>query len=76
MTGQTFIVFLREYRLNAAAEALHTTEDTVLNIAERCGFENLSYFNREFKVHFGMTPREYRANHSTQVCGPLIGPAV
>ena len=60
MTGQTFIVFLREYRLNAAAEALHTTEDTVLSIAERCGFENLSYFNREFKAHFGMTPREYR----------------
>ena len=60
MTGQTFIVFLREDRLNAAAEALHTTEDTVLSIAEQCGFENLSYFNREFKAHFGMTPREYR----------------
>ena len=26
MTGQTFIIFLREYRLNAAAEALRTTE--------------------------------------------------
>lgn len=60
MTGQTFIVFLREYRLNAAAEALRSTEDTVLSIAEQCGFENLSYFNREFKAHFGMTPREYR----------------
>ena len=50
MTGQTFIVFLREYRLNAAAEALHTTEDTVLSIAEQCGFENLSYFNRVRQV--------------------------
>ena len=60
MTGQTFIIFLREYRLNAAAEALRTTEDTILNISEQCGFENLSYFNREFKAHFGMTPREYR----------------
>lgn len=60
MTGQTFILFLREYRLNAAAEALHTTDDTVMSIAEQCGFENLSYFNREFKAHFGITPREYR----------------
>ena len=59
MTGQTFIIFLREYRLNAAAEALRTTEDTILSISEQCGFENLSYFNREFKAHFGMTPREY-----------------
>ena len=60
MTGQTFIIFLREYRLNAAAEALRTTEDTILSISEQCGFENLSYFNREFKAHFGMTPWEYR----------------
>ena len=60
MTGQTFIIFLREYRLNAAAEALRTTEDTILSISEQCGFENLPYFNREFKAHFGMTPREYR----------------
>ena len=60
MTGQTFIIFLREYRLNAAAEALRTTEDTILSISEQCGFENLYYFNREFKAHFGMTPREYR----------------
>lgn len=60
MTGQTFIIFLREYRLNAAAEGLRTTEDTILSISEQCGFENLSYFNREFKAHFGMTPREYR----------------
>ena len=35
-------------------------DETVLTIASRCGFENLSYFNRAFKAHFGMTPREYR----------------
>ena len=59
MTGQSFIAFLKEYRLNAA-EALHATDDTVLTIASRCGFENLSYFNRAFKAHFGLTPREHR----------------
>ena len=60
MTGQSFVAFLNEYRLNAAAEALQATDETVLTIASRCGFENLSYFNRTFKAHFGMTPREYR----------------
>ena len=60
MTGQSFIAFLKEYRLNVAAEALHATDDTVLTIASRCGFENLSYFNRAFKAHFGLTPREHR----------------
>ena len=58
--GKTPFAFLNEYRLNAAAEALHATDETVLTIASRCGFENLSYFNRAFKAHFGMTPREYR----------------
>ncbi len=28
------------------AEALQATDETVLTIASRCGFENLSYFNR------------------------------
>ena len=60
MTGQSFVAFLNEYRLNTAAEALRTTDETVLTIASRCGFENLSYFNRAFKAHFGMTPRDYR----------------
>ena len=60
MTGQSFIAFLNEYRLNTAAETLRTTDETVLTIASRCGFENLSYFNRAFKAHFGMTPRDYR----------------
>ena len=55
-----FVARLSETALTAAAEALHTTDETVLTIASRCGFENLSYFNRAFKKHFGMTPREYR----------------
>lgn len=60
MTGQRFTAFLNEYRLNTAAEALRTTEDTILSISEKCGFENLSYFNRVFKTRYLMTPREYR----------------
>ena len=39
------------------AEALRVADAA---IASRCGFETLSYFNRAFKAHFGMTPREYR----------------
>ncbi len=34
--------------------------NTVLTIASRCRFENLSCFNRAFKAHFGLTPREHR----------------
>lgn len=60
MTGQGFTEYLNACRLNAAAEVLRTTDDTVLAVAGQTGFKNLSYFNRAFKDRFGLTPREYR----------------
>ena len=60
MTGTSFAAFLNDRRLAAAAEELRGTDDTVLSIAERSGFENLSNFNRQFKARYGMTPRAYR----------------
>ena len=60
MPGQGFTEYLNEQRLNAAADALRSGSDTVLAIADQCGFENLSYFNRLFKKRYGMPPREYR----------------
>lgn len=60
MTGQSFTGYLNACRLNAAAEALRTTDDTVLAVAARTGFKNLSYFNRAFKDRFGLTPSQYR----------------
>ena len=60
--GMSFVDYLRDYRLTMAARLLLVSEDTVLNIAEEVGFENLSYFNRAFKKKYGVTPREYRNN--------------
>ena len=61
MTGQGFTAYLNDHRLNLAAELLRITDATVLDIAGRVGFDNLSYFNRLFKRRYGMTPREYRS---------------
>ena len=59
-TGFSFNNYLIEYRLNRAAEELRKGEDTIINIANDVGFENLSNFNRLFKKRFLMTPSEYR----------------
>ena len=61
MTGQGFTAYLNDHRLNLAAELLRITDATVLDIAGRVGFDNLSYFNRLFERRYGMTPREYRS---------------
>lgn len=60
--GTSFINYLNEYRLTMAQRLLVSSESSILAIAEECGFENLSYFNRIFKKRYAQTPREYRKN--------------
>lgn len=61
-TGRSFAGYLIEYRLGRAAYALRNSGDTVLDIAQRTGFENLSNFNRLFRKRFEMTPVAFRRN--------------
>lgn len=58
--GTSFIEYLKEYRLTMASRLLTTSESTILDIADEVGFENLSYFNRAFKIKYGMTPSQFR----------------
>lgn len=64
MTGSGFIGYLIEYRLGRAALALRDTDDTILNISEANGFDNLSNFNRLFKKKYGITPSQFRKQTS------------
>lgn len=63
VTGTSFLGYLVEYRLGKAAQALRSGDDTVLEIAEQAGFDNLSNFNRLFKKRFEMTPSQFRGNN-------------
>lgn len=58
--GVSFVTYLNDYRLSMAARMLLSTEESVLEISQQVGFENLSHFNRQFKRKYGKTPREYR----------------
>ncbi len=58
--GESFTSYLSSYRLKIASQLLLSTGDTVLEIAGKTGFGNLSYFNRLFKEKFGVTPTQYR----------------
>jgi AraC-like DNA-binding protein len=59
----SFSQFLIQVRLGRACQLLIETD---VGIAEACyhsGFGNLSNFNRRFKEHFKMSPREWRHQH-------------
>lgn len=55
-----FTEYLNDYRLSMAARLLAASGLSVLEIATRTGFDNLSYFNRLFKRKYRQTPGEYR----------------
>ena len=64
-TGQTFIDMLNEIRLGHASRMLIDTTHTVTEIAYKCGFNNLSNFNRIFKKKKDCTPKEFRQTYTS-----------
>lgn len=59
-TGRTMTAYLNELRVGAAAQLLLDSDESVLEIAFRCGFGNYSNFNRQFKRIKGIGPRTLR----------------
>lgn len=60
--GMSCIQYIIHFRMQEAARALVETSDSVAVIALDSGFDNISYFNMQFRKCFGMTPREFRKN--------------
>ncbi|MBQ6439886.1 MAG: helix-turn-helix transcriptional regulator [Mogibacterium sp.] len=58
--GMSCIQYINHYRIQKAAHALEETTKSVSEIAMIHGFDNISYFNLQFRKTFGMTPREFR----------------
>jgi transcriptional regulator GlxA family with amidase domain len=55
--------FLRKLRLRIASRTMMYTDDSLSEIALKCGFADQSHFSREFRRQFGRTPREYREHY-------------
>lgn len=61
-TGQNFVTYLKELRLNEAKCLLAETDLQVQEIGRRVGYENEKHFMKTFKSECGVTPTEYRKN--------------
>lgn len=60
LVGMAPVEFVRSIRLDKAAHMLKTTSLTAQEIMYSVGFNNKSYFYREFGKKYGMSPKEYR----------------
>ena len=59
-TGSTLIAHLNAVRLQHAMGMLGDAGITVAEVAERCGFKDVTYFCRVFKQQLGVTPSQFR----------------
>jgi len=60
ITGLTPRQLLTKSRIEAAARALSTSDESLSTIAFDCGFYDQAAFSRQFKDATGLTPGEYR----------------
>ncbi len=50
-------------RIDMSKELLESTDNSIMEIAWRCGYQTVSIFNRHFKRLVGNTPTEYARAH-------------
>lgn len=59
ITGLSPMIYIRILRLEQAGRLLLEQELSCGEIASLCGFSDVSYFTKCFKIHFHLTPTEY-----------------
>lgn len=57
--------YLEIVRVNRACLMLKTQNDPIIEIAERCGYSNVSNFNHAFKRVCSISPREFRKQNKS-----------
>ena len=60
ITGTTIFAYLKRYRILKSYEWLRSSDKKIQGICSLCGFNNISYYNREFLKIMRMTPSEYQ----------------
>ena len=63
-TGEKFVDYLNDVRIERSKELLISTDRKMYQIAKAVGYDNVKYFFRIFKKREKMTPEEYRSAHT------------
>ncbi|HEY5587239.1 MAG TPA: response regulator [Ruminiclostridium sp.] len=59
-TGLNFNDYITKLRMNKASELLTNKELKVEDVSIMVGYENVNYFFKKFKDHYGCTPSKFR----------------
>lgn len=58
--GMTFLEYLKKLRIEESCRLLANTDKKIIEIAYLSGYSDIKFFNKIFKKHLGITPREFR----------------
>jgi AraC-like DNA-binding protein len=59
-TKKKFTQFVNEIRIMHSCKLLAETDKTIIEVAFQCGYENTSYFNRQFRIYCNNSPKVFR----------------
>lgn len=59
-TGQNLSKFIKACRMENARDMLEHTYEKIVQISEKVGYPNVSYFCQNFREYFGVSPQKYR----------------
>lgn len=69
-TRKTFSEFVNDLRINYAIKLLQQNHLSVMQVCYESGYNNLSYFNRQFKSLMSISPLQYQKRHRNGVHPP------
>ncbi|MEG2289051.1 MAG: helix-turn-helix domain-containing protein [Clostridium sp.] len=62
-TGYSFTDFLNLIRVEESIKLILDTDMTLSEISEEIGFSHTRYFNKHFKIHYKLTPLQFRKKY-------------
>ena len=62
LTGMTAIEYINNLRINKAEVLISTTNKSLVEISEICGYSDITYFSRKFRSIKGYAPSKVRKN--------------
>lgn len=63
ITGMSPLKYIKTTRINHATDLLCTGDMSVAKVAAECGFQDVSYFCKEFRKIIGSSPLAFKKNH-------------
>ena len=65
LTGKSPADYVRQIRLNRAAQLIMEDKHSIVEIAEMTGFSDAKYFREVFKKYYHSSPSEYKTTHKS-----------